>query len=131
MTTPPRLTVPQSRALLAVLSEPNYEAAAAKAGCSSRQLRRWRRLPQFQQVLAEVRTDALHMLANRLALISSRAVQVLEQELERPGSPNTRLRAAEVVLSNLLRLVELTDVAERIERLEKGTAPDACIEIEA
>ncbi len=112
------LTPRQRRALEALLVCPDVKAAAQAAGVGYRTLRGWLKQPAFQQALQEAEQDALAALQRRLVALGLQAGAVLEEAMQPLEKTPYRLRAADLVLGNLLRLRELLGLEQRLSDLE-------------
>src|SRR5262245_34525881 len=110
----------QERALAALLSSSSHAEAAQRAGISESTLQRWLREPAFREEYRAARRALLEAAIGRLQSASGDAVQVLQDVLTDPqAGANARIRAACSILDYSVKAVELWDLAERIERLER------------
>lgn len=112
------LTGPQLRAIDALLTSGNIGEAAIAAGVNRRTLDRWRREDAFVAALREAEADAVAGLSRNLAGLGDGAAAALRDALDSGEKMSTRLRAAEIVIGNLLKLRELVELEERIGALE-------------
>jgi hypothetical protein len=109
----------QRRAIRALMTKPTIEAAAKFATVSESSLYRWLAEDTFRAALLEAEGDALDGAARRLVALSEAAIAVITQILvDRDAPALVRLRAAETVLSNMLRLTELRNIESRVSALE-------------
>jgi hypothetical protein len=108
----------QEQAIAALLSEPSVEAAAAKAGVGVSTLKRWLVEPGFRHLYQHARTGLLERVVATLLRLSTSAVVALARNLT-CGKPSVEVRAAEVILTQGNRGVELLDLAERVVELER------------
>ncbi len=116
------LTPKQAQALRSLLAKPSIGEAAKDAGVTSRTLYRWLDEPAFRQALTQAEDQAINAATRRLVGISEVAVAVIASIMaDRNVHAGTRLRAAQAVLDNLLKLVELRNLSERIAALEVGS----------
>ena len=110
----------QLKAIEALLTCGNAVAAAKAAGVARRTLYRWMQDPLFVDALRAAEADAVKGLSRLLAGLGESAGLALSDALA-PGQKITvRLRAAEIVFGNLLRLRELVDLEARITALESN-----------
>jgi hypothetical protein len=116
------LSPKQERAILAILSEPNREAAAKKAGVSLTTLARWKREPAFQESLRAARAELVEESLGLLQLAATGAVAALARNLQ-CGKPSSEIAAALGVLDRLVRSTELFNFAARLEELERQVLP--------
>lgn len=108
----------QEVVIAALLSETSHAAAATKAGVSEATLQRWLRLPAFQTAYRQARRSIVEVAIGRLQQAASKAVDTLERNLN-CGNPGNEIRAAQVILDNAVKAIELLDCVERIEELER------------
>lgn len=116
------LTPKQVQAVTALLSERSIAAAARQAGVSVATLYRWFDDPVFGKRLTAAEGQAIDAAARSLVGMAEQALGTVASVLDDPAAhPATKLRAAEVVLNNLLKMVELRNLEKRIAALEKGS----------
>ncbi len=116
---PNELSERQRRAIAALLSARNVSEAAQAAQVGERTLRRWLAEPTFRAALTGAEGQAIDAATRRLVSLTDSAIDVLTTVMQDPDAPSgVRLRAAQGVLDNLLRLRELRNVEERLTRLE-------------
>jgi hypothetical protein len=118
MSAPKKLTARQEAAITALLAEPTQAAAAAKCGASEPTLRRWLKSPRFRRAFLDARRQVVDGVVSQLQRAATKAVKALERNLD-CQNPATEVRAALGVLEQTFRGVELLDLAERIEELER------------
>ena len=115
------MTRNQERALAALIGSPTQEAAAAKAGITSRTLRRYLQDPEFSaeyerltgQLVVGAALQAQKSLAPALNAL-------LEIATDADAGMGPRVQAARGLLEYGIRLSELADVYSRIEALEEA-----------
>lgn len=112
------LTTAQQRAMEALLQAGSLTEAAVLAGTHRNTLRRWMAEPAFVAALREIESEALTALSRRLVFLGEQAAAVLADALAPEQDVKTRLKAAEIVLANLLKLRELLDFDQRLAALE-------------
>jgi hypothetical protein len=117
------LTPKQERAVLAILSEPNREAAAKKAGVSLTTLNRWKREPAFAEALRSARSSLVEETLGLLQLAATGAVGALAKNLK-CGKPSTEVAAAVAVLDRLMRSHEIWNLAAEIEAIKRRLPPE-------
>lgn len=105
------------------LSMAGESAPAVAAAChvSLRTLSRWRGMPIWRKMAAELAGHLVGLAADELRAASGRAVTELSALL-RDGSATVRLRAAVAILEHAGRLVD-DDIERRLARLEGSDAP--------
>lgn len=113
------LTAKQRRALDALLSGLTKAQAAAAAGVTVRTLARWRADDAFDDALRDATHAATRDAAVRLAGMMDKSLTVIGGMLDDDDTTaSVRLRAALATIDAHLRLLEVTDVLERLEALE-------------
>ena len=106
-------------AIAALLTERTVEDAARAAGISVSTLLRWQKVPEFSAAYRQARRAAVSQSSARLQHASSAAVSVLLKLMVDPQTPPAcRLRAAETVLNQGIRGVEIEDIEVRVADLE-------------
>ena len=82
---------------------------------------RWLQDPVFQTEYREARRMAVSQATSQLQQASTEAVQTLRTIMGDESSPTaSRVSAAKTVLDMSLKAVELEDLAQRIEQLERN-----------
>lgn len=118
----PQLSRRDEQIIVALLEHPTQEKAAAAVGISKTTL--WRRLKklEFQKALNEARREVYGQAIARLQQGSGAAAGTLLRVMTDVAvTPATRVRAAQCVLDNASRGIELQDVAVRLRALEIGS----------
>ncbi len=109
----------QEAAITALLTERTIAEAAAVAGVGERTLRRWLRENEgFIAAYRQARRRASEVAVAHLQRVAEKAAATLERNLE-CGDPNPEIRAANVVLTHILRGLEFYEINERLEALER------------
>jgi len=110
----------QRRALETLTTTGDITKAANAAGVTRQTVYRWLQEPDFKAALAEVESTALKTLSAELSILAREATGVIRQILRNKKAGSTvRLRAANSVLSNVLRFLELKELDERLTALEE------------
>jgi hypothetical protein len=118
-TTKSELTPAQQKAVAALLTTGTITEAAKVAGSARQTLHRWLADPVFQAALREAESEALAALSRRLVTLGESAAAALTDALAPGRDIRDRLRAAEIVLNNLLKIKELLDFDQRLKALEE------------
>ncbi len=115
------ITPKQRKAIESLMTNANVLEAAKAAGVSRQTIYRWMNTDvAFQQALCRAETEALTGLSRSLVTLGVKATQTLEQTLsDQSSSAGARVRAADIILGQLLQLRELVSLEERISRLEQ------------
>jgi hypothetical protein len=106
-------------AIAALLSEPTQEAAARKAGISHKTLRNWLRMPEFAKAFRQARRAIVDRAIQLLQQTTVAAVATLHDSMGHDKPPAVRVRAAQVIIEQALRALELTDLAEEQAELRR------------
>lgn len=118
-----KLSRAKERAIGALLACRTIADAAKVAGVSERTLRRWQKEAGFRDEYREARKRILESVLNELRRLSSDAAKTLGTIATSDDSPaGARVRAAEVILQTVLRGVEVEELSERLDQLERAAA---------
>src|SRR6266853_2918695 len=110
----------QEEAVAALLTQRNVEDAARVAGIGTRTLLRWLKLPEFQGAYREARREAYGQAVARLQQGASAAATTLLKTMIDPATPaSVRVRAAECVMNQATKAIEIEDIEARVAALEK------------
>ncbi len=113
------LTPKQEQALIALLSHGTIDAAYEAARVSKTTMWRFMQLEAFQTRYRAARRQLVETAIAQLQSDSIIAVRVLREVAEDTGVlASARVAAAKTILEMSLRGVELSDLHERVERLE-------------
>lgn len=114
------LTMPQYRAVEALMANASIRQAAAAAGVSRRTLHRWLRETPFQKALMRMQYDHINAAHASLQAVTGDAVEALRKVLNDPGTAYSVLvNASRTALTLGYELVEAEDVRYRLDRLER------------
>ena len=113
-------TTRQSKVIAALLDPSNktQQAACDAAGVPLRTLQNWLRDDDFQDALRQAEGQLVNHAARRLLALTDDAIAALKDNLGEYSKPMHSLRAAELVLSHVLRWREVQDLEARIAALE-------------
>lgn len=110
----------QEKVLAALLTSSTKAEAAAKAGISSRQLRRYLDKPEFlaeyQRRKSAMIEDATTQLQNSLSGAIAALSDIAEDE---QAERYARISAARAILLYCVRYTETSEIIPRLERLEE------------
>lgn len=108
-------------AILALLTQRTIEEAARVAGIGPATLVRWMKDPEFDAAYRDAKRKAFGQATARLQQGASAAASTLLKVMVDPATPaNTKVRAAEAVLSHGAKAIELEDVEVRLSELERS-----------
>ncbi len=115
-----KLTPKQERALVALLDCGEIKRAAKVAGVGEVTLWRWLQLPAFQSRYRAARRQLVETAIAQLQSDCTIAVRVLREVAEDREAPaSSRVAAAKTILEQSIGAIELMDLQERVEHLEK------------
>jgi hypothetical protein len=112
-----KLTRKHEQAIAALLSTPSIPAAAKVVGIGEATLWRWLQLPDFQAAYRAARRQVVERAVSELQAATGEAVEALKRNLH-CENPAVEIRAAQIILEQAVRGIELIDLQERVERLE-------------
>lgn len=115
-----KLTGKKLKALEALIAEDTVEKAAKAAGIGRNSMYRYLRDPEFDRELKKAKRQLVNRAILRLQQScgdASRALAEIARDKEAP--PSSRVSAAKEILSNALKAIELEEVQERLESIEK------------
>jgi hypothetical protein len=112
-----KLNRKQEQAIAALLSTSTIGEAAKACSVNDATMWRWLQLPDFQAAYRAARRQVVERAITELQAAASEAVETLKRNLT-CENPAVEIRAAQIVLEQAVRGVELIDLQERVERLE-------------
>ena len=113
------LTPRQHAAIAALLTERTQASAAKKAEVAEQTLRRWLATdPKFVSAYRAARRTVMDAVNGYLQQVAGKAVETLERNLT-CGRPGDEIRAALGVMAHASRGLEIGDLLERVEELER------------
>lgn len=113
------MTARQQKALAALLATPSKEAAAKAAGISTRSLRDYLADPEFQAEYKKAFGNMVEEATRQAQQALAPALSTLREIVEDKGEDaNARISAARAILSNGMKLIETTDILDRLTELE-------------
>ena len=117
------LTGRQAKALEALLQEPTMARAAAAAGVGERSLRRWMTEPVFRDAVFRARREAFGQAIWLTQRYAAGAVATLVKVMgDAAAPPSSKVAAAGMLLKFGREGIELDDLAERVEMLERAAS---------
>jgi hypothetical protein len=105
-------------AITALLKYGSIVEAAADAGISSRTLLRWLQDHEFQVEYHGARRAVVDAAVGQLQSVAGEAVEALRRGLV-CGKTSLEIQAAQATLNFAFRGIEISDLAERLERLKR------------
>jgi len=116
----PKISRKQKEAIVALLSNRNTEEAARACKTPPRTLHRWLSDPVFFAEYRRARRQAYSQSIARLQQGSTAATTLLKVMLAPETPPSTRVRAAETVLTQAAKAIEIEDIEARVSELERA-----------
>lgn len=113
------MTPKQQKALLALLTSPTREKAAAAAGITSKTLRSYLADPTFQAEYKKAFSGLVEDAARQAQQAIEPALSTLRDIVEDAGeNAQARISAARSLLEYSMKLTETTDILTRLDELE-------------
>ena len=110
----------QHRAILALLAQPTVAAASVASGVGQSTIYKWLGEAAFRTALAQAEGAAVAAAGRRLVALAEAALDTVATVMTNPQAPDAvRVRAAETILSNLIRYRELVNFETRLDALER------------
>lgn len=113
-----QITAQQTNAIEILLTSRSIQQASETCGIAYKTLRRWMGDPTFKAALIQREGETLDAATRRLSGMGNDAIDTMAAIMANGENEQTRLRAAQGILDNLLRLRELRGVEERLTALE-------------
>jgi hypothetical protein len=98
-----KLTSKQEILIAALLTEPTYAAAAAKAGVGETTVYRWLKLPDFRTAYRGARRELIESAIGRIQAATGQAVETLVAVARKGRRDSDRVRAATAILDHACR----------------------------
>lgn len=119
------ISTKQNRAIEALLSGGDHEHAAAVAGVTPRTVSRWKSEPDFEHELQRRANAAVADATRKLKMAVDAAVDVMLAIMhDADVHESIRLRAADRLVGHAVKLMELTDIEQRVTALEERLNDD-------
>ncbi len=106
-----------ARVLAALIEHPTVAEAAKASGISQRSIFRWLQRADFMEQFKVAQRAVIDDAIGDLQAATKKAVSTLVKNLD-DKSPVVANRAAQIILSQALRGIELQEVLERLAKLE-------------
>lgn len=116
------LTRRQRAVLPYLITTPSLEEGCRKARVSKTTVYVWLKEPGFQTELKRLRQALVDEAFDRLKAGLIQAVDKLLELLHAEGQVGIQLRAAQALLDHGVKAVELQDLAQRVEELERAVS---------
>jgi hypothetical protein len=116
-----KLSRKKEQAIAALLSQPSIGGAAKKVGISEKTLFRWLQLDEFQRAYKNARKQVVQHAIAQIQSVMSEAVQTLLKVMSDDTTPaSSKVSAARALLDIGFKVVEIEDLENRIEKIEKN-----------
>ncbi len=116
----PKFPPKAERVLTALLHHGAVRAAAKEAGVSEATVFRYLQDPEFQSRYRDARRQLVETAIAQLQSDCTIAVRVLREVAEDKQAPaSSRVAAAKTIIEQSIGAIELMDLQERVEHLEK------------
>ena len=113
------LTSKQAKALECLILGHTIDEAARLSLCSENSIDKWLKQKPFSDALKFAKKTSFDIAARRLSNAFIKSVDVLETlMLDSETSPGYRIKCADLILQNALRVAELNDMNDRLTNLE-------------
>lgn len=113
------LSIRQQRFVRELFNHRTFPDVCRAAGIGEKTGRRWLRQPAVQAAVRAMSDELMQALVHRLRQLGHTAADVLAAALAAREAPwMVRVRAADVTLSQLLKVTELADLERRVAALE-------------
>ena len=109
----------KEKALIALIDSASIREAAQKSGLSEETLYRYLKDKEFLSEYRNARRACVENAITQIQQATSEAVETLKKNLH-CENPAVEIRAAQIILDNAIKGVELIDVIERLEILENA-----------
>jgi hypothetical protein len=111
----------REEAIAALLTHRTVEEAAKSIDIATKTLLRWMQLPEFKAAYREARRDAFGQCIARLQYGSTAAASTILKIMVDANAPaSSRLRAAETVITQTIKAVEIEDIEARVAAIERS-----------
>jgi len=111
----------KEEAVAALLVQRNLEDAARAVGISPKTLLRWMKEPEFDAAYRAARRAAFGQAVARLQQGASAAATTLLKTMIDSNTPaSVRVRAAECVMNQATKAIEIEDIEVRVTQLEQA-----------
>ena len=120
------LTPRQEMGIVALLNTPTVSKAAEMSNIPDPTLRKWLRKDAFKRAYREARREAFSHAISLTQKYAPIAVQALAKIVaDESVTPSSRVQAATALLKFARESVELDEIVERVERLERAAGTEA------
>ena len=117
-----KLSRKQELVIASLLTAPTTAEAARMGGVSEATLWRWMQVPSFRKAYEAARSRVVEVAVVHLQQAAIDAVAALKRNLT-CGIPAVEIQAARVLLDQMLKSIEVVDLANRVQAMEAASGP--------
>jgi hypothetical protein len=111
----------REEAIAALLTHRTVEEAAKSIDIATKTLLRWMQLPEFKAAYRDARREAFGQCVARLQYGSTAAASTILKIMVDANAPaSSRLRAAETVITQTIKAIEIEDIEARVAAIERS-----------
>ena len=116
-----KLVAKQEKFMIALMATNTILDACKQAGIANHTGYKYLNDPEFKVEYLKLRRETMQQATNKLQQAAVIAVETLENVMldAENSTPSARVQAARTVLENAYRGLEIDDIQQRIEQLEK------------
>lgn len=115
-----KLTPEQVQGITALLTKRDIKSAAKEVGVSETTMYRWMADPDFNAALKAAECRMIEEATRRLVQTSNSALDVLILVMaDKKVAPGVRVRAAGLIIENMIKVRQLLDFEQRLAKLEE------------
>ena len=119
------ITVKKELFMLALVTEPNVRKAYEKVNITNNTAYKWLNDKEFRNAFTQFKREMMRATTARLQSHTTNAVDVLSQIMVDENAPaNARVQSVRTILEYAYKGIELEDISERVERLERNLIND-------
>ena len=113
------LSKKQTNFVIALMTCDTIAQAHEQAGISQASAYKYLKDPLFKKAMSDMRNEVMRTVANKLMNSGTQAVDALKTIMNDENAPHTaRVSASRAILEHLTKTFELSDIVERLEKLE-------------
>jgi hypothetical protein len=113
------LTAKQEKVMIDLLNGSTIAGASKANKISETTIYNWLQDETFKTEYRKLRREAVENSLAQIQNVTNEAVETLRRNLT-CENPSVEVRTAQIILDNAVKAVELTDLAERVEKLEQS-----------
>lgn len=115
-----KMTVKKQNFIIALITEPTQKDAIKKVGISENTAYKWLKDPIFKGKITDIRKEILKTTTTKIQNNITNAIDTLVEVMsDNKQLANARVQSAKAIIEYGFRSMEIEDIAERLEKLEK------------